>query len=152
MPDEQRIRQIVQDEIRAQGNRDTFSGFQTTRHIHNGVDAPYVYDSNALFAGVIITSEFPALLPKGWTITKVATGTCDVTHNLGEVNQIVWVASAIGAGGATLPVPIIVGDKNRIEFAWFDANAAAAPIDTTFFFIGLQVNNKDYTPNQYSVA
>lgn len=42
MPNEQQIRQIVQDELSKTGNTGTFSGFQVNKHTHNGFDSPPV--------------------------------------------------------------------------------------------------------------
>lgn len=151
MPDEQNIRRIVQDELQRQGNRDTFGVSAVPRHTHNGIDSPFAFDPVAIYGGIIITSDTPATLPKGWTLEHIATGVTHVTHNLNDIDQIFWMAAPFGAGGATLPVPIIIPGPNLVEFNWFDANNAAADIDTTFFFIGVQVNNQDTTPAQYTV-
>lgn len=75
MPDEQRIREIVRDEIRAQGGRDTYSVSQIGRHIHNGFDAPYAFTPTQVFAGHIPYFNDPDLLtiyPKGWEIHHLA--------------------------------------------------------------------------------
>lgn len=146
--------------MQSAGNRDTFSVSQVPRHIHNGIDAPYAFTPTAIYGGIIVTSEFPATMPTGWQIIKTGTGSCQVQHNLGNFDQLMWVASPIGAGGATLPVPIIVpgtftsffpNANGVVEFSWFDANNAAAAIDTTFYFIGIQVNNKNTSPTRYTV-
>lgn len=46
--DENKIRGIVRDELGRSGDKNTFSSFSTTRHYHNGADAPYISFSNVV--------------------------------------------------------------------------------------------------------
>lgn len=75
MPDEAKIRRIVQDEMRAQGNRDTYSVSSVPRHIHNGVDSPFAFTPTQIFAGHVPYFNDPDLLtiiPQGWIINHLA--------------------------------------------------------------------------------
>lgn len=152
--DRNEVVQLVRQEIAKQNAASRYQLTPTSTHIHNGIDTPFVYNAIISYVGIIITSNLAATLPVGWTIANLGTGITEVTHNLGELDQMVWLATPIGAGGSTIPVPIVVPGPNVVDFSWFDVSAAGAgaPVDTTFMFVGIQVNNKTFGPTKYSVA
>lgn len=150
---DQEIRNIIRQEIATASASSRFQLAPNTRHIHNGADSPYAYNPNQVYAGIIVTSDQPSTLPTGWSLEYLGTGETNITHNLGDFDQVMWFATPIGAGGATIPVPIVVGGLNVTTFSWFDVSAVGggAPVDTTFYFVAVQVNNKNTSPVQYTV-
>lgn len=151
---------MIRQEIASANASSRYQLTPTTTHTHSGTDSPFAFQPVIAYAGIIVTCSSPSTLPTGWEFARLGTGSCQIANHLNEIDQLVWIASPIGAGGATLPVPIITVGTNTVtfpkangvvEFDWFDANGAAAPVDATFYFVGIQVNNKKVAPQQYTV-
>lgn len=94
---EEKIRQIIRDEIDRSGNRDTYSVAQVPRHIHNGVDAPFAFTPSVTFAGFVLSTGIPTTpFPKGWLV-----------HH--GVFNLVFTGTLKGAGALTLTAGVLAG-------------------------------------------
>lgn len=152
MPDENTIRRIVQEELRAQDGRGAFSTFGVPKHIHNGFDAPYVYAPIQVYAGLIqadITDPLlQQILPAGWTVTNPSTGLYAIHHNLGS-DAYVTVASGIQSTNEVV-IPIISQFPNEVDITWFDDTATFQEVQTGFNFVLVAVANKATIPPKFN--
>lgn len=119
MPLEERIRQIVRDELASQGNRNTFSVAQVPRHVHNGIDSltipflnignvPNSYEGKAGKVATVNATEsgleFDDSAPIGGSNTEIQFnnagalgGDPNLTWDSADVTLTVGVADDIGA-------------------------------------------------------
>jgi hypothetical protein len=144
--DEQRIRQIVRDEMGATGTRDTFNTLNIPRHVHNGVDAPTIFQPIMQYIGDIGYDGTVGLLPQGWLCEHVGTGLYRITHNLGTRNYSTVVSEILGP--AVLIIPVVENFKNTIELSLLDP-VAFAPADSSFVFTVTAVTNKSTNSPSY---
>lgn len=137
---------MVQQEIQAAASRGQFNVRDSNLHIHNGVDAPFAFETQAIYGGLIQEDGTPLLAPTGWKIEKVSTGTYDMTHNLGS-ELCVAVASPVLSGSA--PVCSVLAFPNVLEISWYDTISHGFK-DTTFYFIMINTQNKSRNPVKYT--
>lgn len=135
MPNEQQIRQIVQQEISSYASRSRFNVQGIPQHIHNGVDAPITFQPVLTYIGLLSADEI-GILPTGWTAVKNGTGDFTIIHNLDTFAYAV-VASPTGLTGDV----DITTDNNNAELSWFAAGTNT-PQDTPFYFILTTIANK----------
>lgn len=140
-PDEMnQVKQLIAQD----GNASRFRITPSNRHVHNNVDAPFVYLPYQVYAGVFpydagAGGNIESILPKGWTIETQGTGEYVINHNLGNA-QYAFVATASQSLN-NKAFPVIDGFQNQVAIVWFNENGTA--VDTSFHFIlvALQGNN-----------
>lgn len=149
---EQRVREIARDEMRQQGNKDTYSVAKVPRHVHNGVDAPYAYSPQQVFAGNVPYDIFIGgitfIIPKGWVVRYDGTGIYTLIHNFGT---LAYSTVATGTQSTNEVVtPIITYLPNEVTLTWFDASGTFTEVDTSFCFVIVLLVNKSINPPSYN--
>lgn len=76
-------------------------------------------------AGSFDSSGTAVALPSGWSVSKTATGTYDVTHNLNLATSA-YVVNAVSEAGVTRLVQRIVKGLNKFTIVTQDGSAIAA--------------------------
>lgn len=145
------IKQLVQQEVQIQMSGSRFGLTTIPRHTHNNIDSPNVFSPTLTYAGEVlagdygVTSPTPILLPKGWTVGYVTTGSLagayQVTHNLGT-SQYAVVVSASPGNPAVLNQVFVNVEENPANFLVIFANSSTFPIDCGFTFTLTQINNR----------
>jgi len=140
---------IAQDNV---SNRFRLS--PSNRHIHNNVDAPFVYLPYSIFGGLVLidgtinppaANATPGFLPAGWVSVKNATGDYIVTHNLGTtMYSVVFSSLANTALGFVAAI-----DENKFQVDFFDT-ATQTLTDSPFGFILVQFDNNSATFPKYT--
>lgn len=121
------------------------------RHVHNNVDAPFVFLPYTLYGGFVpydptITS-LESILPKGWTLRHDATGFYALVHNLGTS---LYTCVVTATQSTNMVVSAVVSSfENEVEIGWFDSSSS--PQDTSFNFILMEVTNSNASFPTYSV-
>lgn len=145
---EQKIRQIVQEEYRKNNSNGRFGLQNIPYHIHNGADSPTVFQPNITYIGWISDVGTPILLPKGWT-SSGGVGIYVVTHNLGNNALYVVTANASADTGSGFDVVAISNPNGiNITFEVFEPSTHSLSV-CGFFFQLTVVNNKSTTSPIY---
>ena len=150
MPEEQ-IRALIRQEIQRSDNASRFRLNPTNRHIHNNVDAPFVFQPQVAYAGFVYDdATIGNPFPKGWTVESLGTGIYRVTHNLSNLGYSV-VVTAIGNPlvPSAFPGWQILQDYDAFDVLMYDT-ALQTNLDNSFTFLLTFVNNKSEVPPQYS--
>jgi hypothetical protein len=148
---EQAIRALVQQEIKAHSSSARFGLNSIPRHIHNNVDSPFVFQPLLTYIGFVNYDGTSLFLPKGWTINYDggSPGAYAITHNLSTSN---YAAIACAQQSTNTVVDVVISQfSSSIEFDWFSAGAVA-PADTSFTFIISLLNNSQQTNPLYTVT
>lgn len=153
--DDQKIRQIVRDELTRNNNGARFGVNNIPFHTHNGIDSPSIFSPTITYTGYIpsdgLVNQTPfVFLPTGWTVELQFPGTTDiykVTHNLGTSFYSV-VVNQVGPGGSTVVNQVVAYD-NYFEVAWFNGGTF---YQKDFFFTLTQVNNKRNALPTYTLS
>jgi hypothetical protein len=140
MPNEQQIIQMIQTEISKAGSNARFNVQGIPQHVHNNIDAPLVYQPILTYIGLVGLNGEVGILPTGWTVIYNGTGNYSIVHNL---NSFLYSVIAFPVGVSA--VGLATTDNNIAEFTWTDGSA----VDTPFYFILTQVNNKKVTLPTY---
>lgn len=154
MPDEQKIREIVRQEIRSNQGRNEYRVNDVPFHTHNGTDSPFAYNPYNVYVGLIQEDSFPLILPSGWTVDHVSTGIYNINHNLGTDLYVMTVSPILSI---TIPVASVIPDENFTQVTWFNADSLSPGfVDTTFQFILAQIslgvqNVPQYTRNNQNL-
>jgi hypothetical protein len=128
------IKQLVVQTMNSQMS--AYSTAKVPYHIHNGVDAPYAYQSTFTYIGFIGLDAGIGILPTGWSVTKLGTGDYQVVHNLNTFAYAV-VASPAGLQSYVDITP----SGNLVEFTW--------TADTDFYFNLTVIANRNIVPATY---
>lgn len=142
MPDD-KIRQIVQDEINRSGLRDAFGVANVPLHIHNGIDAPQAAQPQSIYTGIVSFEGRPfngLPFPQGWAYDHVSTGQYSFLHNLASRMYTV-VVFPLFTNPPYDPMAIVprAGFVDSLRDNTFDVNffsvADGSPADTAFMFV-----------------
>ena len=149
--DEQKINNLIDKKLREYDAANRFRLAPNNRHVHNNVDAPFVYTPYAFFIGKIFSNGLTSEpFPKGWTVENDTTGSYIVTHNLGpDVQYNVMVTPQINPLIASYPCCGVTVSDDVFQVLIFDS-ALQTPLDNTFYFTLSVVNNKSDTFPNYS--
>ena len=101
-------------------------------HSHTGTDSPYVdyYNlDNRPIIGSIASTGSSTRLPLTWTVSKTATGTYLITHNLGISTYITQIMIQ-GTAANMFSV-----NQTTNSFTVYTFNSAGAATDMSFNFI-----------------
>lgn len=153
--DENKIRKIVQDEIKRNEGTGRFGLKSIPFHTHNGTDSPSIFSPTITYTGYVpsdgLVNQSPfVFLPTGWKVELMFPGTTDIykiTHNLGTSFYSVIVNQA-GPGGSTVVNQVVAYD-NYFEVAWFNGGTFS---QKDFFFSLTQVNNKRNALPTYTLS
>lgn len=146
MPNEQQIRQIAQQEISKAQASSRFQLSPTNRHIHNNVDAPFVFLPYTMYGGWVpydgnINGILETILPKGWTVVHDTTGLYEIHHNL---NNSTYSFVAVPTQSTNqVCSPVVESFNNVCYIGWFDTSNA--PVDTSFNFILMEFADNNGT-------
>jgi hypothetical protein len=141
--DESKVKAIVQREVASQYAARQFGQSAVPRHVHNGVDAPPVFNPTRVFAGNVPSSgnladsEVP-LMPNGWTVSLEAGNVYKVTHNLGT--EFYTVTACQTGQSAQAIFPETACQDNFFEITWITVGLATRLQD--FQFVLTQINNR----------
>lgn len=151
-----RIRQIIRQEIQARDAHARFQLVPIQRHTHNNVDSPYTFQPVLTFGGYVrsdgnLTKATGGVIasgvfPVGWTVTKNGTGLYQVNHNLGTQQYAVTAIPVDGAQFGTITSKI---DDNFIFQGYNISAGAAVAADTNFSFILTLLANTSQTLPSY---
>lgn len=165
--DENKIRQIVREEINRNHGNSRFSLQSIPKHTHNGVDSVFVVQPTQTYIGLILGGtvdpvEATVLLPKGWkldinTTVGPTTYTYVITHNLsssqgggGTVSKNAIYAVAIQINEADLYLifaPSI--QENADEFTVNFRQSTGGSVAPSFTFSLTVINNRSLNPPSY---
>lgn len=147
-PDEMnQVKQLIAQD----GNASRFRISPSNRHIHNNVDAPFVYLPYQIYAGVFpydigSSGLLESILPKGWTIETFGAGEYAINHNLGNANYA-FVATASQSTNQKA-YPVIDCFQNQVAIAWFNASGTAVDTSFNFILVALQSNSGSFPTYQ----
>lgn len=140
--DEQKTRQIVQQEIQKHASDARFTLNSIPRHIHNDIDSPYVFQPILNYAGIVVwngVTVIGATLPRGWSVSYVSTGKYIVTHGLPA--SAIYVVNAIANQSTNMLVAAVVTYfVGSFSITWGDTTPAF--YDTSFSFLLTVINNR----------
>jgi len=126
--DEQQVRRIVREEVEKGGALSTYSTLQVPRHVHNGVDSPFITYTTITYVGYIRSDGSEILIPNGWNAERLDVGTYTIRHNRGNAT-------------VTIPISTVSPFYDEINVVWFDALNLPTKIDTNFQFTLTTINN-----------
>lgn len=114
----------------------------TNRHIHNNIDAPYVFLPYQIYGGFVpydgdVNGILESILPQGWKVVYNGTGDYSIVHNLGTLVYS-FVANATQSTNQIV-TPVVSTFTDELQVIWFDS--AGAEQDTSFNFILLVLEN-----------
>lgn len=144
---EQQVRQIAQQEIAKGNNSSRFQLSPTSRHIHNNVDAPFVYLPTLTYGGKVLSSgESSVPFPSSFRARQIATGLYFITTNMDESSYSVICSPA---GNAIVPVNFVShiietvndGTYGSGFYVCFFDTSTQVNTDTDFYFQLFQVAN-----------
>ncbi len=136
--DEQKIRQMIRQEISKSDGGGRFGLKNIPHHTHNGIDSLPVFTPIFSYAGGVAYDASNNVLPKGWTATHDATGDYTVVHNLGT---FLYGVVAIAAQSTNeIVIPIVSTFQNEFSISWFDTSDTRQ--NTSFNFVLTQINNR----------
>lgn len=151
MTDTSKIREMIQKGISEAASNNRFSLNPVTRHTHNNVDSPYVFQPIITYVGKISFDGFATVLPKGWTHSGGA-GVYTVTHNLPP--STIYIVSAIpsaDSGSGSDSVSYSQGtNTSKVTFFVFNTTTGT-PSACDFWFSLTVVNNSSPTLPTYSI-
>lgn len=140
-PDEiQQVKQLIaQDNV---ANRFRIS--PSNRHVHNNIDAPFVYLPYQIYFGVFpydadAGGDIESILPNGWTIETQGTGEYVINHNLGNATYSFVATASQSLNNKAFPV--IDCFQNQIGIVWFNENGTAVDTSFNFMLVLLQATN-----------
>ncbi len=134
------IRQIVQQELHKTAQSNRFNVQNQGRHIHNDLDAPYVFQPILTYVGQIGSDGTVGLLPNGWTASwnGSSTGAYSIFHNLNS--RLYGVVASATQSTNTPALPVINPFENQFDIDFF--SVVPSHQDTSFSFILTIINNK----------
>jgi len=153
--DEQKIRQIVQQEIARSSNGARFTVNNIPFHTHDGVNSPSIFSPTITYTGFVpydgLVANTPfVFLPSGWTVELQVGNIYKITHNLGTEYYSVQ-ACMTGPESNDLFNPITICQDNYFEISW-SYNSGSLTLQTDFHFTLVQVNNKRNALPTYSLS
>jgi|GEM_PF-4632268 len=146
MPDDNKIRRIVQEELQKNQLRSAFKLQTIPLHRHDGVDSPNVFSPTITYTGFIpsdadltgaTTSGF-VFVPQGWSATVNAT-VYEITHNL-NTDYYTVNCSLYGPEAPNALTPNIICLPNSFQVVWNDNLLISYEADFSFQLV--QINNK----------
>lgn len=150
--DEQRIRAMIKEEIRTSNSSLRFQQTAIPKHIHNGVDSPFVFNPSQIYAGSIIVdinAQILAGIPVGWGIENPSVGQYKIIHNLGTTAYL--VVATPWSQVPTSFVAALVYDSNASQYFTVSISdyQTATLRPGSFQFFLLNVDNRTLTPPRY---
>ena len=152
--DEQKIRKIVQDEIKRSNGAGRFGINQIPFHTHNGTDSNPVFLPTITYTGYIPsdgninTSPF-IFLPTGWEVELQVGNIYKITHNL-NTDFYTVTACMTGPDANDAFNPLTVCQSNFFEIAW--SFNSTLTLTTDFHFQLVQINNRRNSLPTYSLS
>jgi hypothetical protein len=153
--DENKIRQIVQQELQRNNNASRFTINSIPQHTHDGINSPSIFSPTITytgfvpFDGVVANTPF-VFLPSGWQVELQVGNIYKITHNLDTEYYSVMVCMT-GPEASDLFVPITICQDNFFEISW-SYNNVSLTLQTDFHFTLVQVNNKRNALPTYSLS
>lgn len=146
--DENRIRQIIQDEIKRNESSGRFGFKNIPFHTHNNVDSPSVFLPTITYTGFIpsdvslsgATTNGFIFIPEGWTASLDIANIYEVTHNL-NTDYYTVSASLYGPEAPNALVPNIICLPNSFTILWQDYLLVSYQADFSFQLV--QINNRN---------
>lgn len=132
------ILQTIRSEIHKTSQSNKFNVSSIQRHIHNDLDAPYVFQPILTYVGRVNSDGTVALLPVGWTVTALGSGEYLIRHNL---NTYLYSVTFASQNLNTLVAPSLLMEKDDFDVTW---NTTEIPTgtDSSFCFILTNIDNK----------
>jgi len=155
MPNEQKIRSIVQDEIRRSSGGSRFGVQNVQYHTHNGIDSKPVFSPTITYVGKIpqvpIASFLQYFLPIGWSVELFgATGEYRITHNLNTTNYAVTLTPyTSSASSQDVMGWVSIDSPNYFSVYWYDSLSNDGRVD--FFFQLTQFDNRTTSLSKYQL-
>lgn len=142
--DENKIRAMIQEEIRRNESAGRFGFRNIPNHTHNGIDSVPVNAPTLSYAAYVPydAGADPLLgymLPSGWTVVRQSAGSYLITHNL-NTNLYSIVACAVQSTNEKVAC-VINPFSSAFEVNWFKLSDNSAA-DTSFNFTLTQINNR----------
>lgn len=152
--DEQKIRKIVQDEIRRSQGASRFGINQIPYHTHDGIDSNPVFLPTITYTGYVpsdglVTNSPFVFLPSGWTVELQVGNIYKITHNL-NTDFYTVMACMTGPEANDAFTPLTVCQSNFFEIAW--SFNSTLTLTTDFQFTLVQVNNRRSSLTTYSTS
>lgn len=141
--DENKIRQIIQEEIRRNSNQIRFgiSAVPQVRQSTTNISA----NPSSVVTYVASLGAVAAIIPTGWSYEVIGTGDYLITHNLGT-NLYSAVVSPLTSG--SLPIASVTPGPNSISVTWSRADGGGT-VDTAYQLIVSQINNRKLSYPKY---
>lgn len=137
----QGVRSIVSEMLNSQ--QSPYSLAKVPQHTHNGVDAPFEYQSTFSYIGLIGLSGEVGILPSGWSaVAFVDAGGYQITHNLNTFAYSVVVTPI-----TSQYIPSVTPGSNVFDVNFISTNNSL--VSVPFFFILTAIMNKSFSPPSY---
>lgn len=137
------LQNTIQGEIAAHATGARFGLNSIPRHTHNNVDSPYTFQPILNYVGIVESNAVVALFPKGWKLTKTATGQYTITHNLG-LSALYTIMVTIHDEGNSASAGVQTPITNRNAFVVDTYNSLGA-VNNGFHFLVTVINNRSQT-------
>jgi len=139
---------------------DVFGSFKTPQHVHNNIDAPFIYSPTMVYVGVVrFENGFYRNLPfpQGWGVEKSLSvdGRYRITHNLNTVLYTVQITPLSTDPPFAVPTPLAscIFDTTPTTFEVQFLDIGGVPRDTSFHFnLTVINNNKSGWPSYYNTS
>ncbi len=146
MPNDQKIRQIVQEEIRKNNNSSRFNVNPISQIKLNNLNVSASPASVITYIGFIpydggTDPTLKYLLPNGWTVTHPSDGNYLITHNLGTQLYSIVITPAQSTNQPVFP--FVDPFSNSVDISFIETFGVSPSFqDTSFNFVLVQINNK----------
>lgn len=141
---------MIRQEIAKSSQLGRFNIQNVQQHEHGGVGSRTTLQPTRIYGGAIDTDGAGLILPTGWTssIELVPNIVYTVNHNLDTSTYIVSVLQIIPDSGF-IGSPTIAPGINKFELTFLNVADGAENIQTPFYFILININNKSQVSQNY---
>lgn len=141
--DENRIKQLIQQELQRSNNASRFTVNSIPQHTHDGINSPSIFSPTIIYTGYVpadgLVNNSPfVFLPTGWTVELQVGYIYKITHNL-NTDFYTVTACQTGPDNSFGWSAITICQPDYFEISWSPGFAAGA---TDFHFQLVQINNK----------
>lgn len=153
---EERVREIIRQEIQQADSKNRFTLTPINSHTHDGINSPTAFQPIITYVGFIGTLGEAYYLPNGWSVTHPGTGEYHITlPSTNDTLVLAMSASAVNQNTpplASFPLYVVtIVDENTFGFTWYDGLTNTG-LDVLFFFSFTIANNRSAQVPTYNIS